>query len=192
MAHKFDPANLARLESAERLELLPVDRVVSLARISPGTRVLDVGCGPGVFTIPLAAAVGLEGEVTAVDLEQVMVDACQARVEEAGLENVRVLRSEESRLPLPSAAYDLAFACHLLHELEDAPALLGEVRRVLRPGGRFISVDWEKIDMPIGPPTRHRFTPEEATALLSSAGFEVSVHAPVTWANFMLIAAPLT
>lgn len=190
MVHKFDPANRTRLESTERLALLPVAHILDLAHLRPGEWVLDVGCGTGVFTIPLGVAVGSQGHVTAADIEQVMIDVCRARVAERGLRNVDFLTSEESRLALPSGAYDCVFACHLLHELEDPPALLAEMRRVLAPGGRLINVEWEKADMPIGPPAVHRYTPDEAAALLSAAGFEVTAREQVTWANFMLVGRP--
>ena len=190
MAHKFNPANRTRLESPERFALLPVARILDLAQLQTGERVLDAGCGPGVFTIPMAIAVGPRGHVTAADIEPVMIDECRARVAERGLHNVGFLTSKESRLDLPSATYDCVFACHLLHELEDPPALLAEMRRVLVPQGRLISVEWEKIEMPIGPPVAHRYTPDEADALLTAAGFDVTAREPVTWANFMLVGRP--
>jgi ubiquinone/menaquinone biosynthesis C-methylase UbiE len=188
VAHKFDPSQLVRLESPERLALLPVERVVALAGAAPGERVLDVGCGPGLFTVPLARAVGPTGHVHAVDLSREMVEACRQRVEAAGLANVTVERSEESRVPLAAASVDLLFACHLLHELEDPAAFLADARRVLRPAGRLVAVEWEKVETPVGPPLEHRLTPAEARRMLEANGFKVTDTRPVTWANYLLVA----
>jgi ubiquinone/menaquinone biosynthesis C-methylase UbiE len=79
VAHKFDPANVARLESPERLALLPLERVLALVDVTAGERVLDIRCGPGVFSVPLARAVGPTGHVYAVDLREEMVEACRRR-----------------------------------------------------------------------------------------------------------------
>ena len=190
MAHKFDPANVSRLESPERLALLPVERVLALVEVKAGERVLDVGCGPGVFAVPLARAVGPSGHVFAVDLREEMVEACRRRVETWGLSNVTVRRSEESSIPLPPSSVDLVFVCHLLHELEDPAALLADVCRVLKPGGRLVAVEWEKAEMEAGPPVEHRLTPEDSRAILEKGGFAVTDTRPVTWANYLLLAHP--
>ncbi len=191
MPHKFDPANRARLEAPERLALLPVEKVLALVEVRPGERVLDIGCGPGVFTVPLARAVAESGQVFGADLQPEMVEACERRVESLGLSNVAVGRSEENAIPLPPRSVDLVFACHLLHELEDPPAFLAEVRRVLRPAGRLVVIEWEKVETGIGPPVEHRLTPHESRALLEGNGFTVTGPCSVTWANYLLRARPM-
>jgi ubiquinone/menaquinone biosynthesis C-methylase UbiE len=190
MAHKFDPTQCSRLLSPERLALLPVDRIIELTGVRPGERVLDIGCGPGVFTVPLARAAGASGRVFAADIAPQMVEACQERVEAAGLGNVAVGRSEENALPLPPASVDLVFACHLLHELENPSAFLAEVRRVLKPTGRLAAVEWEKVETGVGPPVEHRLTPDDSRALLEGNGFQVTGTCSVTWANYLLLARP--
>ena len=187
MAHKFDPANLSRLESPERLALLPVETVIALLDVKAGEQVLDAGCGPGVFTVPLARAVGASGHVYAVDLREEMVEACRRRVEAHGLSNVTVKRSEESSIPVPTSSVDLVFACHLLHELEDPAMFLGDARRVLRPVGRLAAVEWEKVETVIGPPLEHRLTPADSRAMLEKNGFTVTDTRSVTWANYLLL-----
>jgi ubiquinone/menaquinone biosynthesis C-methylase UbiE len=188
MAHKFDPANCWKLESPERLALLPVEGVLALIEVKPGERVLDVGCGPGVFTVPLARAVGESGHVFAVDLREEMVEACRRRIQAHGLSNVSVTRSEESSIPVSPGSVDLVFACHLLHELKDAPRFLAEIRRVLMPAGRLAAVEWEKVETGVGPPLEHRLTPADSGAVLEKNGFAVTDARPVTWANYLLLA----
>ena len=190
MSRKFDPARAARLESPERLALLPVEKALALVDVKAGELVLDVGCGVGVFTIPLARAVGESGQVFAVDLRAEMVEACRRRVSALGLSHVTVAQSGENSIPLPLGSVDLVFACHLLHELEDPPAFLAEVRRVLRPAGRLAVIEWEKRETGAGPPVEHRVSSADSRVLLEESGFTVTDTRSVTWANYLLLARP--
>jgi len=138
--HKFPVEHMARLESPERLSLLPVDAVVALAGVRAGARVLDVGCGPGIFTIPFARAVGSAGRVYAADILPEMIAACRSRAEAAGLRNIETALSTENAVPFPAACADLVFACQLLHELHDPTLFFAEMRRVLAAEGRLVVV----------------------------------------------------
>jgi ubiquinone/menaquinone biosynthesis C-methylase UbiE len=188
MGHKFPIEHCARLESPERLALLPIARVVELAGARPGDRVLDVGCGPGVFTVPLAELVGHNGRVLAVDLHPEMVETCRERVRKAGLANVETALSSENTVPAPAGSIDLVFACQLLHELHDPPLFFAEMRRVLAPGGRLAAIDWEAVETGIGPPVDKRFTPAQSRRMLEENGFTIDAQESVTWANYLLLA----
>ncbi len=190
MPQKFDPARRAVLERPERLALLPIETVIALVEVRAGERVLDIGCGPGVFTVPLARAVGDAGHVYALDLQPEMVEACRRRVEALGVSNVTVAGSEENAIPLPSERIDLVFACHLLHELENPAAFLADIRRILRPESRLAAIEWEKVETGIGPPLERRLTLDESRALLEGNGFAVTDVRSVTWANYLLLARP--
>jgi ubiquinone/menaquinone biosynthesis C-methylase UbiE len=163
---------------------------VALAGIAPGMRILDIGCGPGVFTIPFARGVGAAGRVYAADIEPAMVTECRRRAQASGLENVEVARSDENTVPFPARCADLVFACHLLHELHEPALFFAEMRRVLAPEGRLVVIDWEKTDTGMGPPIEKRLTPDEAQALLERNGFAVTSRAAVSPANYLLRALP--
>ena len=190
--HKFPVGQMDKLDSPERLELLPIDAVVGLAGIGPGARVLDVGCGPGVFTVPFARAAGSSGRVYGADILPEMVEACRKRVDAAGLANVEVALSAENAVPFPDRCADIVFACQLLHELHDPPLFFAEMRRLLAPDGRLVVVDWEKVETGIGPPVDKRFTAEEAGALLEANGFVVESQTRVSRANYLLRARAAT
>ncbi|HXM56492.1 MAG TPA: methyltransferase domain-containing protein [Candidatus Dormibacteraeota bacterium] len=107
-------------------------RVLELLNAGPGWRVLDLGCGPGVLTRPLAAAVGPTGLALGVDLAEGMLRLAAANAPG----QLRLARMDMERLGLVEAAFD-AVACG--HSLQFCPSLAGalaEIRRVLRPGGR--------------------------------------------------------
>ncbi len=169
--HKFDPAHAHRLDNPERARWQDPQALIRALGVRPGMVCVDVGAGTGYFALPLAAAVGPEGHVYAVDVSQEMLKHLDARL--GGIENVSPLLSEEARLPLADASADLVLVANVFHELSEPAAVLAEVRRVLRPGGRVAVMDWRKgkrSDDEPGPPADHRVPAEDVAAALAGAG----------------------
>jgi ubiquinone/menaquinone biosynthesis C-methylase UbiE len=103
--------------------------------LRPGMSAIDLGCGPGRLTLPLAAAVGPTGKVLAVDLQPEMLAKVEARCESAGLANVDFRRAQLGAGELPPGPFDRATLVTVLGELQDKAAALAEAFQVLRPGG---------------------------------------------------------
>jgi ubiquinone/menaquinone biosynthesis C-methylase UbiE len=118
------------------------DEEVRLARLGPGERVLDVGCGTGSLTIAAARAVGRTGGVTGVDPSIEMIGRARSKARRAGV-GVDFLATAGEALPFPDEAFDVVLMSLVLHQLP-SDALHGamfQVRRVLAPGGRLFVVD---------------------------------------------------
>ena len=168
--HKFDPERRHLLLDPSRVAYLPAKTVLRRFPVRRGFTVVDVGCGPGYFTIPLAEIVGDSGRVYAVDVEDVMLGDLRNRAAERPGLRVDTLRSIEDEIPLPDQSVDLAFMACVLHEL-DGLGTLREASRVLRPSGVLGIVEWKKIKQDIGPPREHRLSPTAAGAMLRRGGF---------------------
>jgi ubiquinone/menaquinone biosynthesis C-methylase UbiE len=128
------PAALARLvdNPIRRRYMRPVlDRV----GVQAGERVLELGPGPGAFTVDAARRVGPEGQLVAVDIQPTMIAQVERRVREAGLANVETHVASAHALPLDDGSVDLAFLITVLPEIPDRGRALAELHRVLRPGG---------------------------------------------------------
>ncbi|RZS91783.1 methyltransferase family protein [Motilibacter rhizosphaerae] len=121
------------------------DAAVAALDPSPGTRVLDVGCGPGALTTRLVARVGAAA-VTAVDPSPRFVAALAER-----LPGVATATAAAESLPFADASYDLVVAQLVVHFMADPLAGLREMARVVRPGGRVAVSVWDHLRSPIDP-----------------------------------------
>lgn len=162
MAHVFDPERLSRLEDEARFEELPP---VAVSRHLSSGRTMDLGCGPGLYTRRIAEELG--GEVYGIDLQMEMLRRFRA-VGVPG--NVSLLLALGSDLPFVDGSLTSIYSIHTLHEFA-GDETLKEVRRVIRPGGVLVLVDWRREEMNRGPPMEHRIAVEKAKELISSEGF---------------------
>ena len=138
LAHRFGasapcPAALSWLvyNPLRRRYMRPVlDRV----GIQPGERVLELGPGPGAFTVDAARRTGPEGRIIAVDIQPEMIARVEEQVQEANLTNVETHVASAYELPLESERIDRAFLVTVLPEVPDQDRALAELWRVIKPG----------------------------------------------------------
>ncbi|MGZ6557425.1 MAG: class I SAM-dependent methyltransferase [Actinomycetota bacterium] len=115
--------------------------LIDLAAPVPGENVLDVGCGTGTVAIALRSRVA-PGEVHGIDASPEMIEVARKKAAKVGSDiDFRVALIEA--IPFPDACFDLVTSSLMLHHLPDdlKRTGLGEVRRVLKPGGRFVAMD---------------------------------------------------
>jgi ubiquinone/menaquinone biosynthesis C-methylase UbiE len=105
-----------------------------LPHLTPGMRLLDVGCGPGTITLGLAAAVS-PGEAVGIDVEETVLDRARTLAKQERAANLRFEQASAHTLPFDDDTFDAVFAHTLLEHVPDPRLVLTEMRRVLRPGG---------------------------------------------------------
>ncbi len=124
-------------------QLLPAqDRLLELAALQPGERVLDVACGTGLVTLRAARAVGPSGAVLATDISEAMVQALGATTTGSGLTNVTVRRMDAEELDVEDGSFDVSLCALGLMYVPDPVAATREMARAVRPGGRVVSAVW--------------------------------------------------
>ncbi len=111
--------------------------IISLLDLQPGMKVLDAGCGPGRLSIPVAKAIGPQGELTALDLQPEMLARVQEKAAAAGLTNLRYVQAGLGEGKLEKAYYDCAMLVTVLGEIPNQAAALQEIYECLKPGGRL-------------------------------------------------------
>lgn len=107
------------------------------AYVKEGQTAVDIGSGPGFFTIPMAKMVGESGRVIAADLQPEMLDKLRHYAERKGLSaRIQFYQCEDSRIGIDEKA-DFILAMYMVHEVPDAANFLKEVAGILKPGGTF-------------------------------------------------------
>ncbi len=169
------------------------DRTIAQAHIAPGERVLDVGCGTGELTMRAKARTGAAGSVTGIDAAPEMIAVARQKAARARLDVAYHVAAVEA-LPFPDATFDVVLSSLMMHHLPEdlKPRALAEMRRVLKPGGRALVVDFTP------PPARlgrlalvwlsHRRTTasgvQHLPALLEAAGFS-AIEAGDAWRGYL-------
>ena len=110
-------------------------KVLNAAGLKPGQKVLEVGCGPGFFTIPAAKIVGEKGNVYALDVNPVAVETVRRKIKEKDLKNIEVILADASETGLPDESVDVAFLFGVIHALDHVDAVMRETHRVLKAKG---------------------------------------------------------
>jgi ubiquinone/menaquinone biosynthesis C-methylase UbiE len=109
--------------------------------IEPGQTVLDVGCGPGTFTITMAKMVGESGKVIAVDVQEEMLQILMKKAAQQGLESRIVThKSDPDKIGIFEKV-DFALAFYMVHEVPNAEAFLKEIVFALKPKGKLLVVE---------------------------------------------------
>ena len=186
----FHARDAHKLEDPERLKWLPPEEVIARIGLVPGMTIADVGTGTGYFALPFAKAVGSEGKVLAVDFQKEMLEKLRHKLSGSGpQQNVVFVEGEAARTTLPGNSCDLVFMANLWHELDDDAGVLSEVKRLIRPGGRFAILDWRTdVVPPPGPPAVHRVSPENLSQILSRHGWSFKYSGNVGTYSYLLIA----
>lgn len=109
----------------------------AVADLHEGERVLDLGSGGGIDVLLSARRVGATGFAYGVDMTTEMLDLARANAAKAGAVNVEFLQGTIEDIPLPAAAVDVVISNCVINLSTDKPAVLGEMFRVLTPGGRI-------------------------------------------------------
>ena len=145
-------AGAAWLDRSEREERERPDAVLDALAITDGMIIADVGAGSGYFTLRIAKRVP-RGRVIATDIQPEMLAMIRERAQAAGLANVETRLVKADDAGLDAHSIDLAILVDVYHELADPAAVVGGIRRALRPGGRLVLVEYRAEDpnVPIKP-----------------------------------------
>jgi ubiquinone/menaquinone biosynthesis C-methylase UbiE len=133
----YDAAQRAELPDAAALASLGCGNPTAVADLHEGETVLDLGSGGGIDVILSAKRVGPTGVAYGLDMTDEMLALARRNAEEAGTTNVHFLKGEIERIPLPAGSVDVVISNCVINLSVDKPAVLAEMARVVKPGGRI-------------------------------------------------------
>jgi arsenite methyltransferase len=140
-AQKYDPELVGALQEAVISSYCGVGNPFSLGPINKGDVVLDIGCGAGVDTILAAMMAGPTGKAVGIDIVPEMLQRAKSNLERTGLKNASFKSTSEEVLPFSDNEFDVVISNGVINLIPDKAALLKEVSRVLKPGGRLMLAD---------------------------------------------------
>jgi len=143
--------------------------------IGEGWHVADFGVGSGAYAIAAADAVGSDGRVYAVDVQNNLLTRVKKEAQERGLGNIEVVCGdieEPNGSKLKDGSMDAVIVSNLLFQVDNKKEVAGEVKRVLRKNGRVLVVDWTGSYGGLGPHNDHIFSKDKAKDIFQEAGFE--------------------
>ena len=148
--------------------------VIQSLDVASGSRIADLGAGGGYFTFPLAQAVGPEGKVYAVDIDERSLHVIREEGTKRGgmPSNIELVLASPQDPGLPQQGIDLIFTCNTYHHLSNRSVYMKSLTRYLRPGGRIAIID---------------FTPSGWAWLFGHATAKETVHEELAAAGYRLV-----
>jgi predicted methyltransferase len=183
----FPPLNLGVLEGADREQWQKPEQIMDALKIADGSNVGEIGAGGGWFTVRLAHRVGQNGMVYAEDIQGLMIEAINQKVQREGLtKNVQTIlgTTKDSRLP---HGLDAILIVGAYHEMEDPVAVLKDAAQSLKPQGRIGIVEYSPGAGGPGPDPEQRVDADTVIKGATAAGLQVISQEPVPPFMFMVV-----
>jgi arsenite methyltransferase len=191
--HQDSKAYIALLEDPARDAYQKPHEVLMALGLKDGERIADIGAGSGYFALRFANHVGKTGVVYAVDINPDMITHLNRRVRDAGLENVRTILALPDDPLLAEASVDRAFICETWHHIDKHPQYLAMLKKILKPGGQAVIIDFQKKETPIGPPMEMRVSREDVVREFAQGGFRLTKeHTFLPYQYFLVFAVAPT
>lgn len=136
---------LERFEVESREVYGARSEVMKACAIKSGERIADVGAGTGFYSRLLAKTTGWDGWVYSVDIAPKFLQHIAKRATADGIENLTTVLGTDVSIRLPPESVDLVFICDTYHHFESPPQTLASIYRALKPGGRLVLIDFDRI-----------------------------------------------
>lgn len=151
----------------------PKTNVLQLG-LRDGMRVADLGSGSGHYALAVAAAVGNDGKVYAIDVHEDMLKHVKDAAHEKGIRNIETVWGNIEKAggtKLRDHSLDAAVLSNTLFQLDQKPQVLAEIKRILKPEGKLLVIDWAGAYGGMGPKPGHVVSESAAEELFITAGF---------------------
>ena len=161
------------LDGVERRKEFPPEEVLQMLTIKKTDNILDLGAGTGYLTIPAAQMVS--SLVYALDMDEKMLEIIACKAQDESITNIQLVKGRIDNIPLPDDSIDVVLASLVLHEIKPLSTTLQQIKRVLKDGGQFMCLEYEKDETAIeGPPMQIRVPSSVMEQELENVGLNVT------------------
>ena len=172
--HQDPKAYIAMLENPQRDSEQKPDEVIAALDLKPGETLVDIGAGSGYFTFRFARKVGDSGRVYAVDINSDMILYMNRHIRDKKVRNVTTILSAPDDPLVPDVPVNRFFVCNTWHHVQSRPRYIALMKKMLKPGGQIVVVDYKKKQLPVGPPPEMKLAKREVIAELEAGGFKLA------------------
>jgi arsenite methyltransferase len=171
--HQNPKTYIAMLDNPQRDAEQKPDEVIAALSLKQGEILADVGAGSGYFSFRFARKVGRTGRIYAIDINPDMILHMNRRIRDMKWTNVATLLSAPDDPFLQDASIHRFFICNTWHPIENRPSYIARMKKMLKPGGQVIVVDYLKKELPVGPPPEMKMAREDVIREMESNGFKL-------------------
>lgn len=188
--HQNPKAYLAMLDDPKRDAYQQPHEVIQALQLKPGEVIADIGAGSGYFSFRLSRHVGDNGRVYALDTSPDMILHLNRRMRDLAIKNVITILCAPDDPLLPDASVDRFFICNTWHHIDQRPEYLQLLKRMLKPHGQIVMIDFKKGKTPVGPPLEMRISREELVEEMERSSFRVTEeHKFLVYQYFLVFSA---
>jgi len=185
--HQDSKAYIAYLEDPQRDVYQKPHEVIMALGLREGETVADIGAGSGYFTFRLASPVGEKGRIYAVDTSPDMIVHMNHQIRDMKLRNIVTVLSAPDDPLLMDGSIDRFFICDTWHHIQNQAQYLALMKKMLKPGGQVIMIDFQKVELPVGAPMEMKIAREDLVRQMESNGFKlVKEHTFLPYQYFLI------
>jgi arsenite methyltransferase len=188
--HNDPKAYIGSLDDPRRDAYQKPHEVLTALNLKPGEVIADIGAGSGYFTFRLAHQVGDKGKIYAVDVSSDMVLHINRRIRELKTSNVVTILADPDDPLLPDQSVNRFFVCDVWHHVENQTKYLSQIKKMLKPGGEVVMIDFQKKELPVGPPMQMKIAREDLIKQMESNGFRLTKEHTFLPYQYFLVFVP--
>ncbi|HEV8724534.1 MAG TPA: methyltransferase domain-containing protein [Candidatus Binatia bacterium] len=172
--HNDPKSYIGSLEDPKRDAYQKPHEVLTALNLKPGEVIADIGAGSGYFTFRLAHQVSAKGKIYAVDVSPDMILHINRRIRELKATNVVAVLADPDDPLLPDHSVNRFFFSDSWHHIDNQTKYLSLMKKMLKPNGEVVMIDFHKKDLPVGPPMQMKIAREDLIKQMNSNGFRLA------------------
>jgi arsenite methyltransferase len=188
--HSDPKSYIGALEHPKRDAYQKPHEVLTALNLKSGEVIADIGAGSGYFTFRLAHHVGDKGKVYAVDVSPDMILHVNRRIRELKVINVVSILADPDDPLLKEGSVNRFFFSDSWHHIENQTKYLSLMKKMLKPGGEIIMIDFHKKEVPVGPPMQMKIAREDLIKQMESNGFRLTKEHTFLPYQYFLVFVP--